>query len=106
MTSKEIFAEVERRLQANPAKIQGMTATYKFQLSGDDGGTYYIKINNGAAEAGAGEPESAGCTIIMAADDLKAMVGGQLNPVSAFMSGKLRVQGDMSLAMKLQGVLQ
>lgn len=105
MTTKEIFEDIGRRLQGDPAKLAGTTATYRFSLSGEDGGTFFVQIEEGSARAGEGDPENAGCTIVMAAPDFKAMVGGQLNAVSAFMSGKLRVQGDMSLAMKLQSVL-
>ena len=47
----------------------------------------------------------ADCTIKMAQADFEAMTSGQLNPMGAFMSGKLKVEGDMSVAMKLQNLL-
>jgi len=47
----------------------------------------------------------ADCTLKISQADFEAMTSGQLNPMSAFMSGKLKVEGDMSVAMKLQSLL-
>lgn len=51
------------------------------------------------------EDGEADCTIHVAPEDLKAILAGELNPMSAFMSGKIKVKGDMSAAMKLQSLL-
>ncbi len=103
-TTAEIFAEIAKRVEANPAKIAGMNANFQFELSGEDGGTYHANIANGKAEIGPG-PTQANCTILMSAADFKAMTAGTLNATQAFMSGKLKIQGDMSLAMRLQAIL-
>lgn len=47
----------------------------------------------------------ADCTITMSKDDFDAMVAGELNPTAAFMQGKLRVDGDMSVAMSLSSLM-
>lgn len=47
----------------------------------------------------------ADCTIKLDKDDLEAMVAGDLNPTAAFMQGKIKVEGDMSVAMALSQVL-
>ena len=51
------------------------------------------------------EDKEADCTIKIDREDLEAILSGELNPMSAFMSGKIKVQGDMSVAMKLQSLL-
>ncbi len=103
-TTAEIFQEIAKRTAANPAKLAGLNANFQFDLSGDDGGTFHANIANGAAEIGPG-PTKANVTILMSAPDFKAMTAGTLNATQAFMTGKLKIQGDMSLAMRLQSIL-
>jgi len=49
--------------------------------------------------------DAADCTISVSVEDFDRLIKGQLNPMSAMMSGKIKIDGDMSLAMKLQGLL-
>ncbi|MHB0884891.1 MAG: SCP2 sterol-binding domain-containing protein [Bacillota bacterium] len=104
-TTREIIAEMEKRLAANPAKLQGINAVYQFTLTGDDGGNWQVKVEGGQATFSEGTPDKANCTITMSSADFKEMVGGKLNATAAFMSGRLRIAGDMALAMKLQAIV-
>jgi putative sterol carrier protein len=52
-----------------------------------------------------GMAEKADATLTMASEDFVALTKGQLNPMNAFMSGKIKVAGDMGLVMKLQSLL-
>ncbi|MFO7172212.1 MAG: SCP2 sterol-binding domain-containing protein [Bacillota bacterium] len=101
----EIFAELQRRANANPERLQGLSAVYQFELTGEGGGTYHVRIADGQAAVVEGPAQDAGCTIQMEAADFQALVAGRLNPMTAFMTGKLKVRGDLSLAMKLQSLL-
>jgi putative sterol carrier protein len=47
----------------------------------------------------------ADCTITMSLDDFESLVAGELNPTAAFMQGKMKIEGDMSVAMQLSQVL-
>lgn len=89
----------------DPSKIKGMNAVYQFDLSGDNGGVFHVKVADGSAVLEEAAHDSPNITISMAADDFDALLDGKLNATSAFMAGKLKVKGDMSLAMKLQGLL-
>jgi putative sterol carrier protein len=104
-TVNEIFDEVNRRL-ADPAKVGTTSAAYQFDLSGEDGGAYHIVLKDGTGDAGAGAPDSPNTTISMSADDFVGLATGKLDPTMAFMTGKLKVRGDMALAMKLQNLLR
>ena len=105
-TPSEVFTEINSRLSSDPAKAAGLTAAYAFDLSGDDGGEYHITLKDGAGEAGPGAPENPNITITMAAADFVDLATGKLDGTMAFMSGKLKIKGDMGLAMKLQSVLR
>lgn len=105
-TSQEIaqlFDVMVTNFDAN--KAEDVNATIQFDLTGDNGGQYWLKIANGSAESGSGQAESPNMTLKAAADDWLAVTKGELNPMQAFMSGRLKVQGDMSLALKLQALL-
>ncbi|SFS64864.1 SCP2 sterol-binding domain-containing protein [Marininema halotolerans] len=105
MTTSRMFEVIESKLKEDPKPIEGMETTYRFNLSGDDGGVYELHLNNGLAEVKAGENGDANCTIEMSDQNFKEMLLGNLNATSAFMTGKLKVKGDLSKAMKLQSVL-
>jgi putative sterol carrier protein len=100
MTPADIFKEMPNQLDANAAK--GVNATIQFNLSGDNGGQWYVAIKDGKAEVSEGTAPSANMTMTMAAQDYVDMTMGKLNGQMAFMSGKLKISGDMGLAMKMQ----
>ncbi len=103
---KDILGNLEKKIAAaDPAKMKGVSAVYQFELSGDNGGTFHVTVDDGNATVVEGAHDSPSITITMAAEDFDAMLEGKLNATSAFMAGKLKVKGDMSLAMKLQSLL-
>lgn len=105
MTTKEIFNEMQKRMDANPAKLAGIKAVYQFDISGADPGIYSVSIADSKAVVSEGANASPDITISMDSTDFADMVGGKLDGVTAFMGGKLKVKGDMMLAMQLQSLL-
>lgn len=85
-----------------PAKAEGVNAVIQFNLSGDNGGQFWLRIADGKCEAGQGQAENPKMTLKAAADDWYAVSSGKLNAMQAFMSGKIKIEGDMGMAMKLQ----
>ena len=81
----------------------GLGATLKFDC-GDDGVVYID--GKSTPNTVSNDNKDADCTIGLALGDLDAMLAGDLAPMTAFMSGKLKVDGDMGVAMKLQGLMQ
>lgn len=80
----------------------GLRAILKFDCGGDgviviDGRSKPNTVSNDNREAD--------CTIGVALADLEAMIAGDLAPTTAFMSGKLRVEGDMGIATRLQSIM-
>lgn len=101
----EIFETIKARVDANPSKVAGLKAAYQFDLTGDGGGTYHAVFTGDSYDIGAGPAEQPGCTVTISAADFEQLVKGSLSPTAAFMGGKLKIKGDMGLAMKLQTVL-
>jgi putative sterol carrier protein len=101
-TLAEIFERMPQ--QFNAEKAGDMNATVQFDLSGDDRGQWYVVIADGAAAVEEGTADNATATLKMVASDYKDMIGGKLNPMAAFMSGKVKVEGDLNTIMKFQSV--
>lgn len=104
-TPTEFFSNKAEQLASNPDAMKGINATYQFNLSGDGGGEWTIALSDAASEVREGSTEDAQCVIAMSAADFMAMIGGSLNPNLAFMTGKLKVTGEIGLALKLQSIL-
>lgn len=103
MTPQDIFAGIEKDIQANPDRAKSqLDGTFRFDVTGDGGGTWIIDGKKAEVRQGS---ESADVTITVAADDLAAIKGGSMDAMQAFMLGKIQVEGDMGLAMKLQQIL-
>ena len=102
-TPSELFSELAGQFDSE--KWGDEDAVLAFDISGDNGGNWYATIEGGELSVNEGEVEDADMTMVCTDEDLMAMVSGDLNPVSAFMAGRVRIKGNMSLAMKLQSFL-
>jgi putative sterol carrier protein len=100
ITPIEIFSHFDQRLRAGAPELASTTATYLFDLSGDDGGLFHIVVSGGQGIAGQGAVDNPDVTFRMSSEiltGLRSMEQGAL----AFMSGQLDVHGDESLAVAL-----
>lgn len=86
----------------NSDKAAGMKAVYQWDITGEGGGKWHAEIADGKCAVKEGAHASPNITITVAAKDWLDIVNGKLDGQMAFMSGKLKVKGDMSLAMKLK----
>ena len=87
--------------RTDPERIAGMTNTYVFDIEG--AGTWTVAIADGqiTVNEGAGDAD---CTFSATAENFQKIVAGEQNPTTAYMTGKLKIKGDMGAAMKLQKI--
>jgi hypothetical protein len=103
---KDIFENhIPAKFQAKPDVVQKINAIYQFNISGPGGGSWAVDCTQPGGKISEGTLAGARCTVAATDSDFLAIVNGRLNPQMAFMSGKLKIQGDMGLALKLQQIL-
>ncbi len=104
MATSEEIAAIFPTMAENflPEKAEDMEAVIQFELSGDNGGDFWLRVADGKCDAGEGRADNPKMTLKSTADDYFAVVTGEMNAMQAFMSGKIKIAGDMGLAMKLQ----
>ena len=103
---KEVFEHhIPAKFQAKPDVVQKINAVYQFNISGPGGGAWTVDCTAPGGRIAPGSVPDARCTVSATDLDFLNIVNGKLNAQMAFMSGKLKIQGDMGLAMKLQQIL-
>ena len=100
--SLAIFDHIQQRIIQNPQWVQEVGAVYQFDLTGDDGGMYVVDLKAGNGRAYPGSTPNPDCTLTIAYPDFLALTTGELDPQVAFMSGKLKINGNIVLSTKLQ----
>jgi putative sterol carrier protein len=103
-TAKEIIEAMPSAFV--PERAKGLKATYQFELTGEGGGNWVLEIADQQCEVREGVADKADATISLAAADYVALVKEELDPMGAFMKGKLRIKGDMGLVMKVLNLFQ
>lgn len=107
MGYKEVVVAMQTMLNdTNPAKIQGMNAIYQFELAGDGCQTFHIKVAEGEMNLIEEAAEKPDVTLVMSVVDFEEMISGKVSTTSAFMSGKLKIKGDLSLLIKLSTFIE
>jgi len=107
--SDEWTVELKQRLNESESfrkASAGADATVQNVIASLDGQKrYWIKFSEGQVDLGAGDAADADATIEQDYETAAALARNELNPVSAFMTGKIRINGSMMLLMQLQGAL-
>jgi putative sterol carrier protein len=96
-TTREFFEGLPAR--ADASKLAGMNNSYVFDIDG--AGMWFVTVEDGTVSVREGEGE-ADCTISTTEENFHKILSGEQNATSAYMTGKLKIKGDMGAAMKLQ----
>jgi putative sterol carrier protein len=84
-----------------PEKALGLDATLQFVFTGNEPGEWYASIKDGKVDVQKGAHPAPKMTLTADSDDYIKLFTGQLDPMQAFMAGKLKLTGDLNLAMKM-----
>ncbi|XP_030061440.1 sterol carrier protein 2 [Microcaecilia unicolor] len=103
-----VFKEIEKKLEEEGEDfVKRIGGIFAFKVKdGPDGkeALWVVDVKNGKGSVAVNSDKKADCTITMADADLLALMTGKMNPQTAFFQGKLKVNGNMGLAMKLQNL--
>uniref|UniRef100_A0AAX7TZE8 Hydroxysteroid dehydrogenase-like protein 2 n=1 Tax=Astatotilapia calliptera TaxID=8154 RepID=A0AAX7TZE8_ASTCA len=90
----------------NEDVVKSTQGIYQFDLSGEHTGVWFLDLKTGSGSVGQGEPPTKADVVMkMDSSDFSKMFSGKLKPTMAFMSGKLKIKGDMTLAIKLEKLM-
>jgi putative sterol carrier protein len=97
MEPREFFETLESRI--DPSKTAGLNNSYVFDIEG--AGVWKVDVADGnlSVTEGGGDAD---VTIRASGETFRSIASGEQNPTTAFMTGKLKIEGDMGAAMKLQ----
>ncbi|KAK7500054.1 hypothetical protein BaRGS_00008601 [Batillaria attramentaria] len=103
LTVREILQAAQRVL--SESLVRKVDAVYQFQLHGEGGSVYFLNLKHGSGSLGEGvwpEEGEVDASLMMTVMDLQQMLLGNLKPFQAYMSGRLRVSGDLAAALRLE----
>ena len=103
-TCAEVFAEMPNRFDAEAAG--DWEAKVQYKVEGDGGGNWIVAVAGGECSITAGEADDATATVETDCETWVGIAEGTVEPTTAFMTGKIRIQGNMADVMKSQSVFK
>lgn len=105
MTAKEFITGLPNQVKAEA--LEGVTTTFHFDISGENGGQYTLRAADGKMEAVEGLEGEAKCVVKGTDENFMGLVTGKLNPMMALLMGKIKIsnQGEMLKYAKLFGLM-
>lgn len=101
-TARQFFDDLAARTAGGSERTRGLTASYRFDVEG--AGSWMVNVDDGAVAVSEGDG-AADCVIAAPEELFLRIVRGEQNPMGAFLMGKIRVEGDTSLALRLKDLL-
>ncbi len=106
LTSQEIFeTKITNKLNENIERVKGIGCVYEFELTGETPERWTIDLKRDSNFVYSGTSGAADCTVIVSLENLNDIIEKKVSPQMAFLTGKLKVKGNMGLALKLGSIL-
>lgn len=99
LTVSDLMSRMPRAFK--PENAEGVNTVLQYHLTGEEGGDWIVTIKDGVCQVVEGVAEEPNMTLTADAQDYKDVILGNTNAMQAFMQGKLKLAGDLNLAMKL-----
>ena len=99
LTPQQVFDSMRGSFQA--AKAKGVHARYQWDLSGPQGGQWWIDVDDGKYRMGKGKIDNPNVTFVATDKDLVAVSNHQMGGIWAYFTGRLKIRGDQGVARKL-----
>lgn len=104
MSVQSTFETIQSRIDSDERdQLLAVGSVFQFHFTGDEAGDWYIDLKNGAAAQGTAD--DADCTVTMDGGDFVDLYNGDEQGMTLFMSGRLQLDGDMGVAMKLMELM-
>ncbi|HET9214203.1 MAG TPA: SCP2 sterol-binding domain-containing protein [Gaiellaceae bacterium] len=101
-SAREFFQDLAARTAGGSERTRGLTASYRFDVDG--AGSWRVDVDDGAVTVTESDA-AADCVIGVSEEMLLGIVSGRQSPMGAFLMGRIRVDGDAGLAMRLRDLL-
>lgn len=101
------MGDILNLLEQNPKPIQDVEAVYQFEFTDEADAVYQFVLKYGTATLIKGKSsEQVDCNFIMSTESFENFLSGKLKGTMAFMTGKLKLKGDLSKALQLEAILK
>ncbi len=101
-SAREFFEQLGARTAGGSERLRGLRASYRFDVEG--AGSWHVAIDDGAVSIEESDA-AADCVIQASEQTFLRIVNGEQNPMGAFLTGKIKVSGDVGLAMRLRDLV-
>lgn len=102
---KHMIDTMNATIKENPALVKGIEAVYQFHVKDDHPDTFQFVLRGEDSYIAEGAKEKADCILHMKADHFIKLAKGTLKGTTAFLSGKLKIEGEIGMAIKLESIL-
>ncbi|MGM8216382.1 SCP2 sterol-binding domain-containing protein [Bacillaceae bacterium W0354] len=102
---KQLLDNLVNQANNNPEHLNGLKAKFSFDITDQEDVCWSIDFAGDSVQLIEGPIDDAKCTFKLSEKNFEKLIEGTLNPTTAFMMGKIKVNGDLTLALKLQQIL-
>jgi putative sterol carrier protein len=99
-SAREFFEQLAARTAGGSERTRGLTATYRFDVDG--AGSWHVAVDDGAVSVSETAAAAADCVIAVSEETLLGIVSGRQSAMGALLMGRIRLEGDAALAMRLR----